>query len=102
VIEHGKTAKEPALLTGINIRTAQHYVKKYNDDDERRLPVCGEKPGAGRKAKITQAHSQFLTDHIDEYSAAVLSDIRRNLCEAFPGYRYQYPRYIDTWFRNAS
>ncbi|OZJ01798.1 hypothetical protein BZG36_05533, partial [Bifiguratus adelaidae] len=38
VIEQGKTAKEAALLTGINIRTAQHYIKKYNDDNERRLP----------------------------------------------------------------
>ncbi|KAM3589912.1 hypothetical protein VKS41_000767 [Umbelopsis sp. WA50703] len=38
VIEQGKTAKDAALLTGINIRTAQHYIKKYNDDEERRLP----------------------------------------------------------------
>jgi hypothetical protein len=27
VIEQGKTAKKPALLIRINIRTAQHYVK---------------------------------------------------------------------------
>ena len=33
VIEQGKTAKEAALLTGINIRTAQHYIKKCNDDE---------------------------------------------------------------------
>jgi transposase len=85
VIEQGKTAKEAALLTGINIRTAQHYIKKYNDDDERRLPVSGRKSGVGRKAKLTQAHSQFLIDYVDEYPAAVLSDIRRNLREAFPG-----------------
>jgi hypothetical protein len=35
VIEQGKTSKLPALLTRINTRTAQHYVKKYNDVDER-------------------------------------------------------------------
>ena len=40
VIEEGKTAKEAALITGINIRTAQHYVKRNNEDEERRLPVC--------------------------------------------------------------
>ena len=47
VIELGKTAKEAALLTGINIRTARHCIKKYNEDEERRLPVSGRKLGAG-------------------------------------------------------
>ena len=28
VIEEGKTAKEAALITGINIRTGQHYIRK--------------------------------------------------------------------------
>ena len=40
VIEEGKAAKEAELITGINIRTAQHYVKRYNEDEERRLPVA--------------------------------------------------------------
>jgi hypothetical protein len=53
VIEEGKTAKEAALMTGINIRTAQHYIKKYNDDEERRLSVSVGKLGTGRKAKLT-------------------------------------------------
>jgi hypothetical protein len=43
VIEQGYTAKDAALLTGINIRTAQHYIKKYNDDEEGRLPVFAGK-----------------------------------------------------------
>jgi hypothetical protein len=38
VIEEGKTAKKAALITGNNVRTAQHYIKKYNDDEERCLP----------------------------------------------------------------
>jgi hypothetical protein len=38
VIEEGNTGKEATLITGINIRTAQHYIKKYNDDEEQRLP----------------------------------------------------------------
>ena len=84
VIEQGKTAKDAALLTGINIRTAQHYIKKYNDDDERRLPISGRKSGTGRKAKLTDPHSQFLIHYVDEHPEAVLSDIRRTLCEAFP------------------
>jgi transposase len=84
VIEQGKTAKDAALLTGINIRTAQHYIKKYNDDEEGRLPVRGRKPGAGRKAKLTECHSQFLIGYVDEHPTAVLSNIRRALYEAFP------------------
>ena len=85
MIEKGKTAKEAALLTGINIRTAQHYIKRYNNDGERRLPVSGRKLGTGRQAKLTEAHSRFLVDYVDEQPTAVLSDIRRNLCEAFRG-----------------
>jgi hypothetical protein len=30
VIEQGKTAEDAALFAGINIRTAQHDIKKYN------------------------------------------------------------------------
>src|SRR6202035_1836636 len=85
VIEQGKTAKDAALLTEINIRTAQHYIKKYNNDEERRLPVSGRKLGTGRKAKLTEAHSRFLVQYVDEHPTTVLSDIRIALCEAFPG-----------------
>jgi hypothetical protein len=60
VFEQGKTTKEVAFLTGINIRTAQDHHKPYNDDEERRLPVCGRNSGAGHKAKLIQTHSQFL------------------------------------------
>ena len=66
VIEQGKTAKDAAILTGINIRTAKHYIRKYNDDEERRLPISGRKPGAGRKAKLTECHSRFLIGYVDE------------------------------------
>ena len=41
------------------------------------------KPGAGRKAKLTECHSQFLIGYVDEHPAAILSDMRRALCEAF-------------------
>lgn len=85
MIEEGKSAKDAALITGINIRTAQHYIKKYNDDEEKRLPIRCSKPAAGRKGKLTEEHSRFLVEYIDERAAAVLSDIKHHLCEAFPG-----------------
>jgi hypothetical protein len=34
VIEEGKAAKEAALLTD-TVRTVQHCIKKYNDDEKR-------------------------------------------------------------------
>ena len=72
VIEEGMTAKAATLQTGINIRTAQHYVKKYNDDEERRLPFNVKKTAGGRKPKLTEVHSQYLLVFIDEHPTAVL------------------------------
>jgi hypothetical protein len=66
------------------------------------LPRSGRKPGAGSKAKLTECHSQFLIDYVDEHPAAVLSDIRRALCEAFPDLSISYPRYINNGYRNVS
>lgn len=71
VIEEGKTAKEAALITGINVRTAQNYIKMYNNDEERRLPGIQRKPRAGRPAKLNDAHSRFLIEFIDKNSTAV-------------------------------
>ncbi|KAM3578689.1 hypothetical protein VKS41_008889 [Umbelopsis sp. WA50703] len=74
----GKTAKDAALLTGINIRTAQHYIKKYNDDEERRLP-----------SMLMNTQKQYYL-------------ISEELCvKRSQTYRYQYPHFINTWFRNV-
>lgn len=56
VIEEGKTAKEAALITGINVRTAQNYIKMYKNDEERRLPGIQRKSRAGCPAKLNDAH----------------------------------------------
>ena len=85
VIEEGKTAKEAALITGINIRTGQHYIRKYNDDEEKRLPGIHRKPRVGSRGKLTEAHSQFLIEYIDKNPTSVLVDIKEKLCEAFQG-----------------
>ena len=84
MIEEGKTAKEATLITGINIRTAQHYIKKYNDDDERRLPDGYRRPRVRHLRKLTDAYSQFLMEYIDMHPTAVL-DIRDKLCQNFRG-----------------
>jgi hypothetical protein len=51
------------LIIGINISTAQHYIKKHNDDEEERLPGIHRKPKAERLGKLTEVHSQFLILH---------------------------------------
>jgi len=86
VIEEGKTAEEAALMTGISIRTAQHYIKKYHDDEEKCLSVGDSKKfSAGGTNKLAEEHSKFLVEYIDEHPATVLSKIRHHLCGAFPG-----------------
>jgi hypothetical protein len=76
VIEEGKTAKEATLITGINVRTAQHYVKKYNEDEERRLRCRHRKTKVGNDGKLTAALSPFLIDYIDKDPTSVLADNR--------------------------
>jgi transposase len=86
VIVEGKFTKDAAFMTCINIRSAQHYIKKYHDDEEKCLPVGdSQKFSAGRSNKLAEEHSKFLVEYIDERSAAVLSKIRHQLCEAFHG-----------------
>jgi transposase len=54
-----------ALLTGINVRTAQHYLKMYNSDAERRLPGTYNKPRRRPPSKLNESHSEFLTKFIE-------------------------------------
>ena len=37
MIEEDKTAKEAVLLTGMSVKAYQHRIKKYNNDEGRRL-----------------------------------------------------------------
>jgi hypothetical protein len=59
---------------------ATRHINKYNDDEEKRLPIRCSKPAAARRGKLTEEHSRFLVEYVDEYPAAVLSDIKRHLC----------------------
>jgi hypothetical protein len=69
-------------MTGINIKTAQHYMKKYDDDEEKRLSVCVRKLETGLKARLIEVHSQFLVEYVDRCTDATLSHIRQNLRES--------------------
>ncbi|KAG1449815.1 hypothetical protein G6F56_008533 [Rhizopus delemar] len=67
IIEEGFTTKVAALATGINVRTAQNYVKTYNNDPDRRLPGSYSKPRGSPRTKLTEEHFKFLVDYRKEY-----------------------------------
>jgi hypothetical protein len=76
VIEAGKTSKEAALITGINVRTDQHDVRRNNDDEKQRLPCRHGKTNVSNGGKLTAALSPFLIHYIEKDPTFVLADIR--------------------------
>jgi transposase len=57
-------------MTDINITTAQHYIKKYNDEEEKCLPVGGSKKfRAGRTGKLTDEYSKILVEALNRHLA---------------------------------
>ncbi|KAJ1991958.1 hypothetical protein EDC05_003112 [Coemansia umbellata] len=76
VIEEGPSAKEAALMAGINVRTAQNYVKTYRDDEQKRLPGIERKPRKGCLGKLNETHTRFLTQLVNQKPTAVLHSTR--------------------------
>ncbi|KAI9502074.1 hypothetical protein BX070DRAFT_246966 [Coemansia spiralis] len=66
VIEEGRSAKEAALMTGINVRTAQNYAKTYRDDEQKRLPGIKRKPRKECLGKLNVAHIRLLTHFVNQ------------------------------------
>ncbi|RCH84085.1 hypothetical protein CU097_008372, partial [Rhizopus azygosporus] len=65
--------------TGINARTAQNYVKVYNNDPQRRLSGTYYKPRGRPCTKLSGKHSKFLIDYIEKRSSAVLDELKLKL-----------------------
>ncbi|KAG0749715.1 hypothetical protein G6F62_011135 [Rhizopus arrhizus] len=85
IIEEGFTTKDATLVTGINIRTAQNYVKTYNSDPQKRLPGSYNKPRRRPCSKLTEEHSKFLVDYVKKNTTVVLDGLKLKLCEKFEG-----------------
>ncbi|RCH96032.1 hypothetical protein CU098_011354, partial [Rhizopus stolonifer] len=85
IIREGFTTKDAALVTGINIRTAQNYVKTYNNDPQKRLPGSYNKPHRRPCSKLTEEHSKCLVDYVKKNTTAVLDELKLKLCEKFEG-----------------
>jgi transposase len=85
IIEEGFTTKDAALVAGINIRTAQNYVKTYNIDPQKRLPGSYNKSRGRPCSNLTEEHSKFLVDYVKKNTTAVLDGLKLKLCEKFEG-----------------
>ncbi|KAI7857340.1 hypothetical protein BDC45DRAFT_578762 [Circinella umbellata] len=103
VIEEGVSARQAGLAVGIVMRTAQHYVKTYRDDEEKRLP--GIKKASrlrGNNRKLEPKHTDFLCRYYDNNAAAVLWEARDALISAFPEIKSftleVYPRNLYIYF----
>ncbi|KAG1468826.1 hypothetical protein G6F56_003614 [Rhizopus delemar] len=85
IIEEGFTTKDATLVTGINIRTAQNYVRVYNNDPQKRLPGSYNKPRGRPCSKLTEEHFKCLVDYVKKNTTAVLDELKLKLCEKFEG-----------------
>ncbi|CEP09353.1 hypothetical protein [Parasitella parasitica] len=83
VIEGGLSARKAGMMVGIVERTAQHYVKLYRDDEEKRLPGL-RKPRIKWHMKLEPQHTDFLCTFYGENPEAVLWQARESLLQAFP------------------
>ncbi|KAG0745035.1 hypothetical protein G6F57_008549 [Rhizopus arrhizus] len=83
VVEGGLSARKAGMMVGIVERTAQHYVKLYRDDEEKRLPGT-RKPRIKCHMKLEPQHTDFLCTFYGENPEAVLWQARESLLQAFP------------------
>ncbi|KAI9265642.1 hypothetical protein BY458DRAFT_221928 [Sporodiniella umbellata] len=83
VIEGGLSARKAGMMVGIVERTAQHYVKLYRDDEEKRLPGL-RKPRIKWHMKLEPQHTDFLCTFYGENPEAVLWQARESLLQDFP------------------
>ncbi|KAG1053401.1 hypothetical protein G6F43_004522 [Rhizopus delemar] len=83
IIDEGYNAKYAVLLTGIKVRTAQSYLKMYNNDTERRLSGTYNNP-RGRplyqrlKSGQQTPDSDFSKNHVFVDEAGFNLHIQRN------------------------
>ncbi|KAG1380737.1 hypothetical protein G6F61_003782 [Rhizopus arrhizus] len=69
-------------MVSIVERTAQHYVKLYRDDEEKRLPGIG-KPRDKWQVKLKSCHTGLLCDFYGKKLEAVLWQARESVIKAF-------------------
>ncbi|KAG0747498.1 hypothetical protein G6F57_003847 [Rhizopus arrhizus] len=82
VIREGLSERKAGAIVGIIERTAQNYVKTYQEDEEKRLPG-GRKQRVSWERKLQLHHTNFLCMFYEKNLQAVLWQARDTLIEAF-------------------
>jgi hypothetical protein len=74
------------LHIGINVRTAQYYIKKHKNDDEKRVPLprSAAHISFANNQKLYQKHTDFLCEVFDKRADMTLWEARDMLLNAFP------------------
>ncbi|KAL7322216.1 hypothetical protein PS15p_212245 [Mucor circinelloides] len=82
----GLSARKAGLTIGINARTAHYYVKKYRDDDEKRVPLPRSTANISyaNNRKLFEDHTKFLCDIFDKRADLTLWEAREMLLNTFP------------------
>ncbi|CAO3682597.1 unnamed protein product [Rhizopus stolonifer] len=78
----GFKARKAETMVGIVERTAQHYVKLYRDDEEKRLPGL-RKSRIKWHMKLEPQHTNFLCTFYGEKPEAILWQSRQSSLQAF-------------------
>lgn len=81
----GLSARKAGILTGIVVRTAQHYVRQCRlKEDPGWLPGMKMSFLGGNNRKLKEEHTAFLMDFFDNNPSAVLWEARDALYVNFP------------------
>ncbi|KAI9473379.1 hypothetical protein BDB00DRAFT_738318, partial [Zychaea mexicana] len=73
----GLSARKAGILTGIVVRTAQHYVRQYRlKEDPGWLVGMKKNSLRGNNRKLKEEHTAFLMDFFDNNQSAVLWEAR--------------------------
>ncbi|KAG0188385.1 hypothetical protein DFQ28_004934 [Apophysomyces sp. BC1034] len=80
----GYSKRKAAIEVGINPRTACDYYNRYIADEKGQ--TMGKKiETRGRKPTLKQVHTNHLVDYVEKNPAAILENIKDDLCAAFEG-----------------
>ena len=75
-------ASAAARQSGIHIRAAQRWVKRYYEDPE---SIFEKKKKSGRHRILGEKHKQFLLNYIDRYPSAAVTEVAESLTQNFQG-----------------
>lgn len=80
----GRSIPDIAKEVGVKVRTAQTWVRKFNEGGGLEVPAP-EPRGRASKPKLSKPHKEFLTSFVDDNPSAILVDMVGALSNQFEG-----------------